>query len=452
MSPPASVIRPSLRRRLVSMLGGATLLAALVAGAVSFVLAYVEAREFQDDTLRQIARLAGRGRGVPAGGGAGGRSVRAASTLDDPESLISVIRLPDDPRPAWLTGTLAVPGFHTLDTQAGRLRVFLLKESAGRAVVVTQPTDSRDELAINSALRALIPLLLLLPLMVWLIARLVRSGLSPVTELAMHLDAQAAGQPQPLPERDLPEEMAPFVQAINRLLARISGLLGQQRRFVADAAHELRTPLAALSIQAQNLGRAKSREEMAERLGPLLDGIGRARKLAGQLLSLARLQAGEAALTPVEVNPLARELLAELMPLAEAKNIDLGLDETAVIGLDATPDGLRLMIVNGLENAIKYTPAGGEVTLRLRVEEDQAVIEVIDNGPGIPDEERERVFAPFHRRPGAGGEGSGLGLTIAREAAASFGGELSLRTRPDGAGTVFCYHQARRREGRDAGG
>ena len=449
MNPPAAVVRPSLRRRLVLMLGVATLLAALVAGAVSFVLAYAEAREFQDDTLRQIARLAGRVRGVSAGPDR--RSARASATLDDPESLISVIRLPDDPRPAWLTGALATPGFHTLDTQAGRLRVFLLQGSSGRAVVVTQPTDSRDELAINSALRALIPLLLLLPLMAWLIARLVRSGLLPVTELAGHLDAQAAGQPQPLPERDLPEEMAPFVQAINRLLARISGLLGQQRRFVADAAHELRTPLAALSIQAQNLGQAKSREEMAERLGPLLDGIGRARKLTGQLLSLARLQAGGAALTLVEVNPLARELLAELMPLAEAKNIDLGLDETAAIGLDATPDGLRLMIVNGLENAIKYTQAGGEVTLRLRVEDDQAVIEVIDNGPGIPDEERERVFAPFHRRPGAAGEGSGLGLAIAREAADSLGGELGLRPRPDGAGTVFSYRQARRREGRVAG-
>ncbi len=449
MNPPAAVVRPSLRRRLVLMLGVATLLAALVAGAVSFVLAYAEAREFQDDTLRQIARLAGRVRGVSAGPDR--RSARASATLDDPESLISVIRLPDDPRPAWLTGALATPGFHTLDTQAGRLRVFLLQGSSGRAVVVTQPTDSRDELAINSALRALIPLLLLLPLMAWLIARLVRSGLLPVTELAGHLDAQAAGQPQPLPERDLPEEMAPFVQAINRLLARISGLLGQQRRFVADAAHELRTPLAALSIQAQNLGQAKSREEMAERLGPLLDGIGRARKLTGQLLSLARLQAGGAALTLVEVNPLARELLAELMPLAEAKNIDLGLDETAAVGLAATPEGLRLMIVNGLENAIKYTPAGGEVTLRLRVEDEQAVIEVIDNGPGIPDEERERVFAPFHRRPGAAGEGSGLGLAIAREAADSLGGELGLRPRPDGAGTVFSYRQARRREGRVAG-
>ncbi len=145
----------------------------------------------------------------------------------------------------------------------------------------------------------------------------------------------------------------------------------------------------------------------------------------------------------MDVALLARELIADYLPLAEAKGVDLGLDEAVALKLDAVPDALRLVLKNGLENALKYVPEGGEVTLRLDADDEGAIIDVIDNGPGIPVSEREPVFAPFHRAPETPGEGSGLGLAIAREAAANQGGSLTLLDRPSGTGLVFRYQQGR---------
>ena len=196
-------------------------------------------------------------------------------------------------------------------------------------MVVAQLTAMRDEIAINSALQTLIPLLLLLPLLVWLIVRVVRGELAPIARMAKGLDEQPADRPQAIAGDDLPDEITPFVHAINRLLARVNLLIGQQRRFVADAAHELRSPLTALSLQAQNLMHAGSLDAVRERVVPLQDGIERARHLTEQLLSLARTQASVAEESMIDVSEMARELIAERLPLAEAKGIDLGLEETA---------------------------------------------------------------------------------------------------------------------------
>lgn len=432
-------MKRSLQRRLSLMLGGAILLAGLVAAGASFILAYAEATEFQDDMLRQIALLAARStsRSPPIEAKV---QPTAEVILDDPESRLSVIRLPGDRRPDWLAGDLA-SGFHTLETDGGRLRVFVHGDFAVKATVVAQPTETRDELARNSALRTLVPLLLLLPLMVWMIVRIVRRELAAVSRLARHLDAQPADRPRPLFEEDVPDELTPFVQAINRLLERVGVLMDQQRRFVADAAHELRSPLTALSVQAQNLQQATSLETICERVVPLQAGIERARKLTEQLLSLARIQAGRVATTKVDVSALARELIAECLPMAEAKGIDLGLEEVAPLRVEAAPETLRLVLKNGLENALKYAPEGGQVTLRTDVDATSAIIDIVDNGPGMPISERERAFDPFYRLPGAIGEGSGLGLAIAREAAANQGGSLRLLDRPQGTGLVFRYRQ-----------
>ncbi|MCK9295601.1 MAG: ATP-binding protein [Desulfobulbaceae bacterium] len=436
-------MKRSLQWRLTLMLDGAILLSGLIAALVSFILAYGEAREFQDDMLRQIALLTTRSTTASANN-EWPRQNQAEIALDEPESRISVIYvLPDAPRPGWLAGNIS-SGLHTLDMAGERLRVFLQEDPAGKITVVTQPTETRDEIAINSALRTFTPLLFLLPVMAWLIMRIVRNELRPVRNLADHLDAQPADQPRPLPDKDVPDEIRPFVQAINRLLARVIDLMGQQRRFVADAAHELRSPLTALSIQAQNLRQAGSIESMNERIIPLQAGIERAIKLTEQLLNLARIQAGTAETTTVDVSALSRELIAEYLPRAEAKGIDLGLEGEGPLLLPAAPENLRLILKNALENALKYTPAGGEVTLRLYAAEDGAVCEIIDNGPGIPVSERERVFDPFYRLPGASGEGSGLGLAIAREAAACLGGSVSLGNRPEGPGLIFRYSQKRK--------
>jgi two-component system, OmpR family, sensor kinase len=429
-------MKRSLQRHLSLVLASVILLAGLVAAIASFSLAYSEAKEFQDDMLRQIAILAidsEESNSVTAT-----QQNQGSDGIIDPESHVTILHLPRDKSPDWPAGDL-LPGMHTLDTGSGRFRVFVRKGEIGNRIVVYQPTDARDEIALDSALRTLIPLLLLLPVLVWLIVRIVRSELAPIAQLSMSLDKQSADRPQPLSDADLPQEITPFVDAINRLLERINHLMGQQRRFIADAAHELRSPLTALSVQAQNLRQAGSLEAVQERLIPLQAGIERARQLTEQMLNLARTQAENNLETVVNVSVMARELIAEYLPMAEARNIDLGLEEVVPLVLQASPEVLGLILKNALENALKYTPDGGEVTLRLLSENDSAVIEVVDSGPGIPASEREFVFDSFYRIPGTVGEGSGLGLAIAREAAIRLGGNVSLHEREARHGLVFRY-------------
>lgn len=424
----------SLERHLSRTLALALLLAGLAAGAAAFWFAYGEAQEFQDDSLRQIAALAERQVKGPA--------FEGDAAPDDQESRIIVLHLPQDARPSWVPADITA-GFHTLSSAEGRFRVLVRRKPRGGLIAVAQGTDVRDELAIDSALRTVAPLALLLPLLVWLTVRIVRRELAPVRRLAQNLDEQAADRPQSLPEENILDELAPFVRAINRLLERVNRLMAEQRRFIADAAHELRSPLTALSLQAQNLEKAETVEAMRERVAPLRAGIERARRLTEQLLSLARSQAGTSARETVDVSRMARELIAEFLPVAEAKDIDLGLEERAQLSLVASPESIRLILSNAMENALKYTQQGGEVTLRLLSEDDHAVIEVVDNGPGIPVTERGRVFDAFYRIPGAIGEGSGLGLSIAADAANRMGGALSLYERQDGPGLIFRYRQRR---------
>jgi two-component system OmpR family sensor kinase len=436
-------MKRSLQRHLSLMLGSAILVASVVAAAASFGFAYFEARELQDDMLRQIAMLERSGARLPLASNTLSPGDRDTA-FGDPESRFVIISMPADARPDWIPRALA-PGFHTLSRGSTRVRLFVRDTPAGERTVVAQPTDVRDEIAINSALRILIPMLLLLPLIAWLIVHIVRNELAPITRISSNLDEQPANRPQPVADDRLPIEILPFVHAINRLLERVNQLMGQQRRFVADAAHELRSPLMALSVQAQNLGHASSLDAVRERLVPLREGIERARKLTEQLLSLARTQAAPAESSVIDVSVMARELIAEFQPIAEARGIDLGLEEIAPLFMRGSPDALRLILKNALENSLKYTSEGGEVTLRLASDDLGALIEVVDNGPGIPLPDRERVFDSFYRMSGAGRDGSGLGLAIAREAAARLGGTVRLHDPREGSGLVFRFRLGRLR-------
>lgn len=427
----------SLQRHLSVVSGGVILLAGLIAAAASFSLAFSDAREFQDDMLRQIAKLSVISAAAPVASPAQPSSANYGG-ITDPESLVSIFHLPGDLAPAWLNRDMSA-GMHTLDTGSGELRVFVHDGKNGIRTVVSQPTDVRDEIAINSALRTLIPLLLLLPILAWLIAYIVRNELAPVMRLSRKLDEQPVERPQAISDEGLPREITPFVHAINRLLTRVNQLMSQQRRFIADAAHELRSPLTALSLQVQNLKSAGSLEMVRDRIVPLQEGIERAKLLTEQLLSLARTQSGEKSDSDIDVSAMARELVADFLPLAEAKRIDLGIEEFAHLYLHTEPEPLRMIIKNALDNAIKYTPAEGKVTLRLLEESNNSVIEIVDNGPGIAAQERERVFDPFYRVQDTTVAGSGLGLAIAKEAAIRLGGTISLHQVRNGGGLIFRF-------------
>ncbi len=427
-------MKNSLQFHLSRMLAIAILAAGLPASLASFYFAYSEAQEFQDDALRQIAILS-----MNAPIDAHLLAVANAS-LSDPEARIKIIRLPSPARPVWLP-VHASDGFHTLDNGHGRVRVFIAAVPGNDRLAVIQPTDARDEIAFDSALRTLLPLLLLLPLLIGLVIRIVHEKLAGMRRLSAQLDRQSATHLSPLPQENLPDELAPLVQAINGLLTRVTMMVASQRRFIADAAHELRSPLTALSLQVQNLEQAPTRAEAASRITRLREGLERARHLIEQMLSLAQAQASSLEKEPVHLSRLARDLIAEYLPLAEAKAIDLGLEEDEPLVLESSLPHLRFILKNGLDNALRYTPQGGEVTVRICHADDACWIDVIDSGPGLPDGEKERVFAPFYRLPDAPGEGSGLGLAIARDAAERLGGQLSLERRDDAPGLIFRYRQ-----------
>jgi two-component system OmpR family sensor kinase len=434
-------MKQSLQQRLTLMLGVAILVSGFIAGTISFFQAYKEAKEFQDDTLHQIAYLFSRTTSYPFEERQPEHR-EGEIMLDDNDSRIGVIHIPGDTPPAWFKKDIPA-GWSTLDAGEFLLRVFVLRDPSGETTVVTQPIEVRNETAIDSAFRTFAPMAVFLPLMAWLIVRIVKREFTQVRELAGYVDSHQLGLPPQLPATELPLEIQPFIHAINRLLKRLGRLMQQQNRFVADAAHELRSPLAALTLQVQNLDHAESPENLRERVQTLQDGLERARKLSEQLLNLARIQAGSEKIITVNLSTMSRALIADFLPAAESKKIDLGLEEKEQVLLEGTEEHLYLLLKNALDNALQYTENGGQVTIRLISTKNTAGFEVIDNGPGIPISEQDRVLDPFYRVSGSPGRGSGLGLAIASEAAACLGGSVSLLNREDGTGLIFRYVQER---------
>jgi signal transduction histidine kinase len=305
---------------------------------------------------------------------------------------------------------------------------------------VSQQTVVRDELANEAALRSLLPIGISLPiawLTVWLvIGRL----LHPLGVMAKRISRRAPHDLQPIGSGELPREIFPFVEAVNAAILRQSQALAAQRRFVADAAHALRTPLTALQLQLDNLSRAlgdESREEVKNRIGVLKSGLRRAAQLSSQLLRLARAQRNEASGQKlVELGPLARDSLAELLPLADQRRQDLGLTRCDIVSVAGDAAELRVMVDSLIDNALRYTPKGGTVDVAVISGESDIRLEIADTGPGIPNSEISRVLQPFQRGGRPSIDGSGLGLTIASTIAERHGARLTLANRCGGKGLL----------------
>ncbi|MHB8392836.1 MAG: sensor histidine kinase, partial [Acidobacteriaceae bacterium] len=240
----------------------------------------------------------------------------------------------------------------------------------------------------------------------------------------------------PLSATHLPDEVAPMVTAVNDLLARLSLAMETQRQFIGDAAHELRTPLAAIQLQLQLVDRADSAAEREAALAELRSGIARAIHLVQQLLALARAEPQVVPVTPgtASVDELARAVVADYAALAVDRGVDLGIAhlEPAIVDVDA--DSLRVMLGNLVDNAIRYTPSGGRIDLSVTTMAGEAVLEVEDNGPGISAEHLSRVFDRFYREPGTQVPGSGLGLAIVKNIVERHRGRIALGFGSNGQG------------------
>lgn len=318
-------------------------------------------------------------------------------------------------------------GFADVRTADGDWRVF--SEFLGTNVVqLAQPQRVRRTIAARTALSTVAPMLLLFPLLGILVWWLVGRGLRPLRRVAVEVGLRGSHALGPVSPARLPEEVAPLVGALNELLARLDVALTAQRDFVADAAHELRTPLAALQLQIQLAERAISDAERQAAFVDLKSGLARASHLVQQLLTLARQEPGafHQAATTVRLDELARRTVGEFALLAAERGLDLGVAECAAASISGQPEALRILLGNLLDNALRYTPAGGRVDVSLTQEAGKVMLRVVDNGPGIPEAELTRVLDRFYRVPGSQAQGSGLGLAIVQQIVLAHGGRLSL--------------------------
>ncbi len=321
----------------------------------------------------------------------------------------------------------AVLGFSNVKANGTVYRVFSI-QAANQTVQVAQDLAVRRNMAGNLALRTLGPIAVMMPILMLVVWWVVSGSLDPVARVRSQVASRQADDLSPVSEAGLPDEVRPLVQELNLLFGRVKTAFEAQQTFVADAAHELRTPLAALRLQAQSLERAETLEARKLAVSRLTAGIDRATRLVEQLLVLARQEAAGsgAASRPVDLSELARRTVADLAGVAAAKGVDVGVHHADAAGVEGQPDALHILLRNLVDNAIKYTPAGGTADISVRVVNGTASVTVEDSGPGIPPEERERVFDRFYRVAGSEAAGSGLGLAIIKAIAERHGATLSL--------------------------
>lgn len=423
---------PSLRARLTGALLLAVLAFAALQAAVTYRTARAETEALFDAQMQRIAlSLSG-----SLGAGALSDDAPAAETPAAREMIIQIWRADGVMLYRSPQGRLLPPqtviGFS--DTVAGGepYRIYALR-TATQVVQVAQQTEARGRMAGQLALRAVLPVALLAPVLMLIVWWVVGRAIGPIERVRRQVAARRPDDLAPLPTAGLPAEVRPLVGEMNGLLTRLSAAWDALTHFTADAAHELRSPLAALRLQAQSLQRAPDDATRAIATERLLAGIDRATRLVEQLLALARQEgAGEGAeLVSLDLTALARNALADAEPEAARHAIALTLDApTAHVVLRADEAALAVLLRNLLGNALRHTPPGGQVRVGVREEASVIDLTVEDSGPGIAPDERARVLDRFYRVPGTPGHGSGLGLAIVRAIAERHGAALTLDASP----------------------
>ena len=391
----------------------------IIAGAFSYYQTYHEAEELQDDLLRQTAAYINP------------KTTDYTQIGSENHILIQTFGQEDT---VPLSDTLG-EGFHTIkgsvddddDDDDDEYRAYIRQTPQGK-IAVLQETEYRDDLAATAAYQSVLPLLIALPLMILLTVWITYRAMRPVKTLSASLGKRRSDDLSPLDGEGVPSEIQGFVTAINQLLQRTGENIRRQQRFIADAAHELRSPLTALSLQAERLTKLPQSDEAREQTSLILQSIQRNRHLLEQLLTHARAQGSETQrnLTDISLQAQFRRVLQELMPLALNKQQDIGVAVENDIRIRADDTEIYTLIKTFTDNAIRYTPAGGRIDIGFSETPTTLTIWVEDDGPGIPAAERSRVTDAFYRILGTEQQGTGLGLSIADAIAKRYGGKLIL--------------------------
>ncbi|WP_462390643.1 ATP-binding protein [Acidovorax sp. Q11] len=423
----------SLRMRLLMFLLAAIVLAGAVQGALAYRSALDEADALFDYHMQQTALALRSGLPVDAQGLGPGLDPED----ENHEFIVQVwtnegLRIFESAVGAALP-QIAVLGFTNVQARGGTYRVFSM-QTRSQVIQVAQNMAVRQGMARSLALRTLAPLAFMAPLLVLAVWWGVSRSLAPVERVRRQLAQRQADDLSPVSDAQLPDEVQPLVSELNLLFERVQRAFEAQEHFVADAAHELRSPLAALRLQLQGLQRAGDDTARAAAIERLSAGIDRATRLVEQLLTLARQEAGSTATEPVDLRAIAQLALADVAPAAQARSMDVGLLDaeaaTVPVIVRGSAEALRMLVRNLLDNAIKYTPPGGQVDVQVGTDHGRALLTVEDSGPGIAPEHRERVMQRFVRDTADGAPGSGLGLAIVQAIAQRHGAVVALDSSP----------------------
>ena len=420
----------SLRARLLVFLLAAIVLAAGAQALVAYRTVLKEADDIFDYHMQQMA-LSLRA-GLPpsaAVGGLGG----AEQNFDFVVQVWTAdgVRIFESAEQAALP-QLAVLGFADVRARGTTYRVFSMQTS-GLVIQVAQDMAARRNMAGALALRTIAPVALMAPLLMLVVWWVVSRSLAPVARVRGQVASRQADDLSPVSEENLPDEVRPLVQELNLLFDRVRHAFDAQKHFVADAAHELRSPLAALKLQVQGLQRASDATSRELALSRLVAGIDRATRLVEQMLALARHEAsmaGGAKSEPVDLGEVARLAISDAVATAQARHIDIGISRADPAMVSGQPEALRMLLRNLIDNAVKYTPEGGRVDVGLVKRADAVELRVDDSGPGLPEAERARVLDRFYRSGEPQAPGSGLGLSIVKSIADLHGATVTLEKSP----------------------
>ena len=421
----------SIRRELLLWLLLGLVVAVVAAATSTYYKARHEARELFDYQLRQLALSVSAQRfSLPPQAQRNNRDEDFVIQIWDRDQKLFYSSRPEAEIPIQ-----SVPGYAFVATPVGRWRVYGMRDR-DKLIQTAQSLKIWQDLAAGMALRVVWPLLVILPLLGALVLLTVYRGLRPLTSVTRAVRARTPAALQPLPESGLPEEVQPLVHALNDLLGRLGRAMAAQKGFIADAAHELRTPLTAVQLQLEEARLAGTVEEREAAFDDLQRGVSRAIHLVGQLLTLARQEpeVSQGVLQPVDLSEIARLVVAEQTPLAIARQIDVGISDAIQTVIQGDAQALRVMLGNLVDNAIRYSPAGGRVDIAVAHADHHALLTVVDAGPGIPLADRGRVFDRFFRGTELDVPGSGLGLAIVKSIAERHLATIALDSGPGGRG------------------
>ena len=421
----------SIRARLLITLLTLVTCASLLAGGLAYRQAVQESATIFDYQLRQMAlslrNQVGLARQieVPAEQGDADYIVQTWDVFGRTVTYVSRPGLPVINRPN--------AGYADFVFEGEPWRVYGLETIDG-VIQVAQPLRIQQSIARASAIRVAIPVLLLVPILGTAIVLVVRRGLRPLQRVADEVKRRQVSSLTPVETDKLPDEVLPLAHELNRLLARVDSAFSNQRAFIADAAHELRSPLTAVRLQLQLLDRATDPAAAREARARLTEAVDRAAHMIEQLLTLARSEPRDTAgdLKPVPLETPAAEAISDTHALAQSRHIELELRAEADVWVRGDPPALRTLVRNLVDNAVRYTPEQGKVEIRIGSTAAGATLEVLDTGPGIPEADRARAFDRFYRRAAAPEGGSGLGLAIVKAIAERHGARIALDAAPSG--------------------